>query len=141
MRSVRAILNPTMSELLKGVWPKNMDGVEYIPLQKTKAERISSEDVIKRHDERVAREFSLWKRTAFILLVLCFLTGQSQGALTNRYDRLFKRYAILHGISPKWAKAVSIAESALDPNATSWVGAKGLMQFMQELGSGWPRVI
>lgn len=68
-------------------------------------------------------------------LVLCVLVwfcciGISQGALTDKYDRMFKRYAILHNISPKWAKSVSIAESALNPEAMSWVGAKGLMQFM-----------
>lgn len=49
---------------------------------------------------------------------------------SRRYDRYIKRYAILHGISPSWVKAVAIAESSMNPNAVSWVGARGLMQFM-----------
>ena len=40
------------------------------------------------------------------------------------------RYATIHGISPSWAKAVAISESALNPKAISWVGARGIMQFM-----------
>jgi len=104
--------------------------LEFVPLQRQKNEIIEVEEVIKRHDKRVAAAFEQWKTTIFtILLIFCFSTV-SQAALTNKYDRMFKRYAILHGISPKWSKAVSIAESALNPNAVSWVGARGLMQFM-----------
>ena len=69
-------------------------------------------------------------RFLVFLCVLAVGTGVTNAALTHRYDKMFKRYAILHGISPRWAKAVSISESALNPTAVSWVGARGLMQFM-----------
>jgi len=126
---MRTITHPCMTDLLSGLLSHNREP-EFVPLQKTKAKHIKAEAVVIRHDKRVASAFDRWKRAALqILIVFCF-TLSCQGALTNKYDRLFKRYAILHGISPKWAKAVSIAESALNPNAVSWVGARGLMQFM-----------
>jgi membrane-bound lytic murein transglycosylase D len=49
----------------------------------------------------------------------------------DRYDDLFKLYAEKWGVSD-WCllKAQAIAESNLDPNAVSPVGAVGLAQFM-----------
>jgi len=52
---------------------------------------------------------------------------------SNQYNKHFqknsKRYFGV-GFNWKWWKAQSITESALDKNAESWVGAKGLMQVM-----------
>lgn len=113
--------------------------IEYVYLRKQKNARIEPEEIVKRHDRRVAAAFEKWKATALtaltVILIFCFVgafTATSQAALTNKYDKLFKRYAILNGISPRWSKAVSIAESGLNPNAVSWVGAQGLMQFMPD---------
>lgn len=50
-----------------------------------------------------------------------------------RYDRWFEDYTALHfrgAVSARYTKAVAIAESALNPQALSHVGASGLMQFM-----------
>lgn len=124
-----AISHISLSDLLSRFYRGDHE-MEFALLQKQKNEKIEVEEVIKRHEKRVAKEFERWKAaTLTIIFILCF-SVVSQGALTHKYDRMFKRYAILHGISPRWAKAVSIAESALNPKAVSWVGAKGLMQFM-----------
>jgi soluble lytic murein transglycosylase-like protein len=56
----------------------------------------------------------------------------------NRYDSLFQYYAEKHGFDD-WLllKAQAIAESNLDPDAVSWVGAKGLTQFMPATWREW----
>jgi len=51
----------------------------------------------------------------------------------GRYDKWFSDYTALHFgnlVSPRWTKAVGMAESNLRYNAKSGVGALGLMQFM-----------
>lgn len=52
---------------------------------------------------------------------------------TRRYDKWFEEYTRIHlppAISPRWPKAVAIAESNLRVDAKSPVGALGLVQFM-----------
>ncbi len=52
---------------------------------------------------------------------------------TARYDDTFRRYSKrFFGVGFDWRyfKAQGMAESGLDPTATSWVGAKGVMQLM-----------
>ena len=52
---------------------------------------------------------------------------------TNQYDDTFKKYSKRYfGAAFDWThfKAQAMAESGLDPNATSYVGARGLMQLM-----------
>ncbi len=55
------------------------------------------------------------------------------GKWTDKYDRHFKKYSKRY-FGPffnwHWFKAQAIAESALDNNAKSHVGARGLMQIM-----------
>ena len=55
------------------------------------------------------------------------------GKWTNEYDRYFKKYSKRY-FGPlfnwHWFKAQAIAESALDNEAKSHVGARGLMQIM-----------
>ncbi len=51
----------------------------------------------------------------------------------NRYDATFRRYSKRYfGAGFDWSlfKAQAMAESQLNPAATSWVGARGLMQLM-----------
>lgn len=51
----------------------------------------------------------------------------------GRYNKWFSDYTLLHFgnlVSPRWTKAVGMAESNLKYNAKSSVGALGLMQFM-----------
>lgn len=46
------------------------------------------------------------------------------------YDGLFKKYAQRYGWDWRLLAAVCYQESAFDPEATSWAGARGLMQIM-----------
>jgi len=51
----------------------------------------------------------------------------------GRYDDTFRRYSKRYfGVGFDWRhfKAQGMAESGLDPNAKSWVGARGVMQLM-----------
>jgi membrane-bound lytic murein transglycosylase F len=52
---------------------------------------------------------------------------------SGRYDDTFRRYSKrFFGVGFDWHyfKAQGMAESGLDPTATSWVGARGVMQLM-----------
>lgn len=46
------------------------------------------------------------------------------------YDQVFKQYAQEIGWDWRLLAAIAFAESGFDPNATSWMGARGLMQVM-----------
>ena len=51
----------------------------------------------------------------------------------DRYDHIFRKYSKRYfGIGYDWRifKAQAMAESEMNPNARSWVGARGLMQLM-----------
>lgn len=49
---------------------------------------------------------------------------------TTRYDSLFQYYGFLAGVDWRLLKAQALAESGLNPDAKSRVGALGLAQFM-----------
>lgn len=52
---------------------------------------------------------------------------------SDRYDNIFRKYSKRYfgpGFDWHYFKAQGIAESGLDPNATSFVGARGIMQLM-----------
>ena len=55
----------------------------------------------------------------------------------SRYDSLFQYYGSISGIDWMLLKAQAIAESLLDPDAISRVGAKGLTQFMDKTWREW----
>jgi soluble lytic murein transglycosylase-like protein len=55
----------------------------------------------------------------------------------NRYDSLFQYYGEISGVDWMLLKAQAIAESNLEPNAVSRVGAKGLTQFMDSTWKEW----
>jgi membrane-bound lytic murein transglycosylase F len=70
---------------------------------------------------------------AFMLLVVCATTAQAQRGVPDTYDDIFRKYSKQYfGVAFDWKvfKAQSMAESNLNPEAQSWVGAKGLMQLM-----------
>ena len=46
------------------------------------------------------------------------------------YDHVFKQYAKEMGWDWRLLAAIAYSESGFDPNATSWMGARGLMQVM-----------
>jgi hypothetical protein len=48
----------------------------------------------------------------------------------SRYDEAIVRHAARHGVDPVLVKAVIQVESAFDPGAVSYKGARGLMQLM-----------
>jgi soluble lytic murein transglycosylase-like protein len=51
----------------------------------------------------------------------------------DRYDHIFRKYSKRYfGVGYDWRifKAQAMAESEMNPNARSWVGARGLMQLM-----------
>jgi membrane-bound lytic murein transglycosylase F len=78
------------------------------------------------------------KRIAIALMVAATLAGpcataSAQSVVTDRYDDTFRKYSKrFFGPGFDWRifKAQGMAESNLDPNAKSWVGARGIMQLM-----------
>jgi membrane-bound lytic murein transglycosylase F len=59
--------------------------------------------------------------------------AQAQSVVTDRYDDTFRKYTKrFFGPGFDWRvfKAQGMAESNLDPDARSWVGARGIMQLM-----------
>jgi membrane-bound lytic murein transglycosylase F len=62
------------------------------------------------------------------------LVASAQGKRdADRYDQTFRKYSKRYfGIGYDWRvfKAQALAESEMNPNARSWVGARGLMQLM-----------
>jgi membrane-bound lytic murein transglycosylase F len=71
---------------------------------------------------------------AGVLAVPSDAAGQSgRNADTDRYNDIFRKYSKRYfGPAYDWRvfKAQGMAESNLDPNAKSWVGAQGVMQLM-----------
>jgi len=60
-------------------------------------------------------------------------TVHAQSVVTDRYDETFRKYSKrFFGPAFDWRlfKAQAMAESNLDPQAKSWVGARGIMQLM-----------
>ena len=55
----------------------------------------------------------------------------------DRYDSLFRFYGEQSGVDWRRLKAQAMAESGLDPNARSKVGAAGLAQFMAATREEW----
>ena len=69
--------------------------------------------------------------SAFVVLGGTYRT--SAGVVTDRYDDTFRKYAQrFFGPGYDWRlfKAQAMAESNIDMNAKSWVGARGIMQLM-----------
>lgn len=67
-----------------------------------------------------------------LLLALAARPAEGQRHL-DRYDDTFRKYSKrFFGVGYDWRlfKAQGLAESNLDPAATSWVGARGIMQLM-----------
>lgn len=52
----------------------------------------------------------------------------------STYDNLYRQYAALLGWDWRLLAALSFEESRFDPSATSWAGARGLMQLMPATG-------
>jgi len=72
-------------------------------------------------------------------LFACCLTSSETAAQrkrardVDRYDDTFRKYSKRYfgpGFDWRHFKAQGLAESNLDPNAQSWVGARGIMQLM-----------
>lgn len=61
----------------------------------------------------------------------------SNAKTETRYDSIFQSEASKHGHDWRLLKAQAIAESNLDPSATSPVGAMGLTQFMPATWDEW----
>jgi membrane-bound lytic murein transglycosylase MltF len=71
-----------------------------------------------------------------VLLAVALQPGiafAQRGSNADRYDDLFRKYSKRYfGVGFDWQyfKAQGMAESGLDPDATSYVGARGIMQLM-----------
>ncbi|MFZ4620246.1 MAG: transglycosylase SLT domain-containing protein [Bacteroidota bacterium] len=71
-------------------------------------------------------------KTLFIISFICSFVS-AQKIANDKYDEHFQKYSKRYfGPAFDWKifKAQGYAESNLDPEAKSWVGAKGLMQLM-----------
>ena len=86
-----------------------------------------------------------------VLLSLLVLVGPSMGwaqkGIPSTYDEIFRKYSKQYfGVGFDWKvfKAQAMTESNLNPEAKSWVGAKGVMQLMpatyQEIQSKNPEI-
>lgn len=82
-----------------------------------------------------------WRAVATAALLVGLLTGIASPAVAaaqsrrdvDRYDHIFRKYSKRYfGVGYDWRifKAQAMAESEMNPNARSWVGARGLMQLM-----------
>ena len=70
---------------------------------------------------------------ALVILALGFIKSAFAETVTDRYDDTFRKYAQrFFGPGYDWRlfKAQAMAESNIDMNAKSWVGARGIMQLM-----------
>ena len=68
-----------------------------------------------------------------VFVVAGTAAARAQSAVTDRFDSMFRKYAKRYfgpGFDWRVFKAQSMTESNLNPDATSWVGARGLMQLM-----------
>ena len=81
------------------------------------------------------------------LALLAPLSGWAQKGVPSTYDETFRKYSKQYfGIGFDWKvfKAQAMTESNLNPEAKSWVGAKGVMQLMpttyQEIQSKNPEI-
>jgi membrane-bound lytic murein transglycosylase MltF len=75
-------------------------------------------------------------RKKVLFLILALLTPSAtwaQKGMPSTYDEIFRKYSKQYfGVGFDWKvfKAQAMTESNLNPDAKSWVGAKGLMQLM-----------
>ena len=83
----------------------------------------------------------------FLVVLLAPSSGWAQKGVPSTYDEIFRKYSKQYfGVGFDWKvfKAQAMAESNLNPEAKSWVGAKGLMQLMpttyQEIQSKNPEI-
>jgi membrane-bound lytic murein transglycosylase MltF len=80
----------------------------------------------------IFRSLGIFVYAAFLCLACAGQAG-AQSAVPDRYDNAFRKYAKRYfGPAFDWRmfKAQSMTESNLNPDAVSWVGARGLMQLM-----------
>ena len=68
-------------------------------------------------------------KTSARILRRAIVKNPSKGIISD-YDAIYKKYSRQLGWDWKLLAAQSYQESAFDPKATSWAGARGLMQLM-----------
>lgn len=74
-----------------------------------------------------------WPLLAFMAGLCCLAQPLHAQRATERYDDSFRKYSKrFFGVAFDWRlfKAQALTESNLDTAATSWVGARGIMQLM-----------
>ncbi|HET6266954.1 MAG TPA: transglycosylase SLT domain-containing protein [Acidobacteriota bacterium] len=73
------------------------------------------------------------RKAVWVLIPLLMIGTSLFAGDTSRYDDVFRKYSKrFFGVGFDWRvfKAQGLAESALNPEARSWVGAIGIMQLM-----------
>ena len=85
---------------------------------------------IKKEMEKIARSPRIRHSTA----ISPYIPGKYKGSISP-YDALFMRHARTIGWDWRLLAAQCFQESAFDPQAISWAGARGLMQIMPGTGA------
>jgi len=84
-----------------------------------------------RYQSIIKRYFEVSKSTVVASQILSIQHGQ-----ISIFDHLFKKYAVTSGFDWRLLASIAYQESRFDTTATSWAGAKGLMQIMPQTFTG-----
>jgi len=60
LKNVRKVVNPSVAEMISTIVVYK--GREYVPLSPTRRKYIQPDELMRKHDKRVAYELKIWER-------------------------------------------------------------------------------